>query len=194
MIAVRRGDDDAHGREHGHRRRQRDDLADGLLRCERPKRVKSGMLSDSVAQKPIIAVSDGTKTLKNAPKSWNLPGCAMIAPRPCARQTAHADEQRGHHEHERRGPVLDLAQEIHAAVDDEDVEPPEEREADPLGGGVAADEPAAIDDRRPEHARPGHSASKNVCSAWPPIQQLMPNQPHATSARMSAGTFAPKMP
>ncbi len=28
----------------------------------RPKRVKSGMLSDSVAQNPIIAVSDGTNT------------------------------------------------------------------------------------------------------------------------------------
>ena len=57
-------------------------------RCERPKRVKSGMLSDSVAQKPIIAVSDGTNTLKKAPKLVNLPGCAMIAPRPCARHTA----------------------------------------------------------------------------------------------------------
>src|SRR5829696_7668046 len=28
----------------------------------RPKRVKSGMLSESVAQNPIIAVSDGTNT------------------------------------------------------------------------------------------------------------------------------------
>ena len=32
----------------------------------RPKRVKSGMLSESVAQKPIIAVSDGTKTGQNS--------------------------------------------------------------------------------------------------------------------------------
>ena len=34
----------------------------------RPKRVKSGMFSDSVAQKPIIAVSDGTNTGRNSPK------------------------------------------------------------------------------------------------------------------------------
>ena len=32
----------------------------------RPKRVKSGMFSDSVAQKPIIAVSDGTNTGQNS--------------------------------------------------------------------------------------------------------------------------------
>ena len=34
----------------------------------RPKRVKSGMFSDSVAQKPIIAVSDGMKIGQNSPK------------------------------------------------------------------------------------------------------------------------------
>ena len=32
----------------------------------RPKRVKSGMLSESVAQKPIIAVSDGKNTGRNS--------------------------------------------------------------------------------------------------------------------------------
>ena len=36
-------------------------------RWPRPKRVKSGMLSDSVAQKPIIPVSDGMNTFQNAP-------------------------------------------------------------------------------------------------------------------------------
>ena len=35
---------------------------------------------------------------------------------------------------------------------------------------------------------------KNVCSASPPIQVWMPNQPHATRARMSAGTFDPSVP
>ena len=40
----------------------------------------------------------------------------------------------------------------------------------------------------------GESARKNVCSAWPPIQQLMPNQPQATSARISAGRFEPAVP
>ena len=35
---------------------------------------------------------------------------------------------------------------------------------------------------------------KNVCSASPPIQAWMPNQPQATSARISAGTFEPSVP
>ena len=30
--------------------------------------------------------------------------------------------------------------------------------------------------------------------ALPPIHVWMPNQPHATSARSSAGTFAPRVP
>src|SRR5213594_3442051 len=41
---------------------------------------------------------------------------------------------------------------------------------------------------------PGTTVRKNVCSASPPIQAWMPNQPHATSARISAGTFEPKVP
>jgi hypothetical protein len=40
----------------------------------------------------------------------------------------------------------------------------------------------------------GNSAAKNVWSASPPIQVWMPNQPHATSARMSAGRFEPAVP
>jgi hypothetical protein len=35
---------------------------------------------------------------------------------------------------------------------------------------------------------------KNVLSASPPIQAWMPNHPHATSARISAGTLDPKVP
>src|SRR5215831_10738728 len=54
-----------------------------------PKRVKSGMLSDSVAQKPIIAVSEGTNTGQNSPNVWNLPGCESSGPRPCAAVIAH---------------------------------------------------------------------------------------------------------
>ena len=58
--------------------------------CERPKRVKSGMLSESVAQKPIIAVSDGMKTGLKSAHVRSLPGCVTRYPRPPARQTAHA--------------------------------------------------------------------------------------------------------
>src|SRR5262247_4348032 len=41
---------------------------------------------------------------------------------------------------------------------------------------------------------PGMTVLKNVLSASPPIQAWMPNQPHATSARISAGTFDPSVP
>ena len=42
--------------------------------------------------------------------------------------------------------------------------------------------------------QPGKTAAKNVWSASPPIQVWMPNQPHATRARMSAGRFEPAVP
>ena len=35
---------------------------------------------------------------------------------------------------------------------------------------------------------------KNVFSASPPIQAWIPNHPHATTARISAGTFEPIVP
>src|SRR6267378_1721070 len=47
------------------------------------------MFNESVAQYPIIAVSDGTKTGKNSPSVWNLPGCARSGPKPLAFETAH---------------------------------------------------------------------------------------------------------
>jgi hypothetical protein len=57
-------------------------------RCERPKRVKSGMLSESVAQKPIMAVTLGTKTGQKLASVGNFPGSETTRPRPCARQMA----------------------------------------------------------------------------------------------------------
>src|SRR5262249_20852597 len=49
-------------------------------RCDRPKRVKSGMLRESVDQKPIIAVTLGTKTGQNSPNVLNLPSSRMMLP------------------------------------------------------------------------------------------------------------------
>src|SRR5512143_692219 len=40
----------------------------------------------------------------------------------------------------------------------------------------------------------GITAVKNVWSASPPIHAWIPNQPHATSARISAGRFDPAVP
>ena len=164
-------------------------------RCERPKRVKSGMLSESVAQKPTIAVTLGTNTGKNAPSVGNLPGAATMLPTPVADLAA-----RGAPPRRRAASVITstygaaqfstLPEEIHAAIDDEDVEPPERRRSEPLGREVAAER------RRAEERRPAgpEAPRRSGASACPPIQHWMPNQPHATSARMSAGTLAPKTP
>ncbi len=43
-------------------------------------------------------------------------------------------------------------------------------------------------------AHSGHAARTSAFSARPPIQVWMPNQPHATTARSSAGMFAPYTP
>lgn len=42
--------------------------------------------------------------------------------------------------------------------------------------------------------QPGITAAKNVCRASPPIHAWIPNHPHATSARISAGRFDPAVP
>src|SRR5947207_3905 len=41
---------------------------------------------------------------------------------------------------------------------------------------------------------PGITLTRNTCNAAPPIHAWMPNQPHATSARISAGRFEPNVP
>jgi len=58
------------------------------------------------------------------------------------------EQQRRHHEHVRRGPALDPPEQLHAAVDDEDVERPEGRVAEPLRRQVPAELPVA-ERRRP---------------------------------------------
>jgi hypothetical protein len=86
------------------------------------------MLSDSVAQKPIIAVSEGANTGRNSDSVLNLPGCDSSGPKPCAAFTAQTRSAQRHDQHVGRGPVLDLPQQIHAAVDDPDVDAPEDQE------------------------------------------------------------------
>ena len=55
--------------------------------CPLAKRVKLGMLSESVAQKPTIPVSEGMKILKKEPKSLNLLGWERRGPKPLAAVT-----------------------------------------------------------------------------------------------------------
>ena len=55
----------------------------------RPKRVKSGMFRESVAQKPTIAVREGTKTGRKSDSVWNFPGALKSGPTPPACRSAH---------------------------------------------------------------------------------------------------------
>ena len=47
------------------------------------------MFSESVAQKPIMPVSDGTKTFQKAPGSVSFEGESISGPKPPARSTVH---------------------------------------------------------------------------------------------------------
>ena len=94
----------------------------------RPKRVKSGMLSERVAQKPIMAVSEGTKIGQNSCQPANFPWCARIGPSPCACVSAHHTSTAVMISTNGRGPVLHLAQQVHAPVDHQDVQTPEQQE------------------------------------------------------------------
>src|SRR5579875_3825641 len=62
-------------------------------RCVRAKRVKSGMLSASVAQKPTIAVRPGQNVAQNMPSflppATNCDGAESIDPMPPALEVAH---------------------------------------------------------------------------------------------------------
>src|SRR5690348_16133779 len=46
-------------------------------------RVKSGILSDSVAQNPTMPVSEGKKKSANCEGVVNFDGCCKIGPNPC---------------------------------------------------------------------------------------------------------------
>ena len=119
----------------------------------RPKRVKSGMLSDSVAQKPIIAVSDGTNTGKNSREGVELARlreqraeAVGLATRPTTSSAPVITSTNG------AAQFSTVAQQVHAAVDDEDVQAPEQQEREPLGRRVAGE--AGAEQRRPAGDRP----------------------------------------
>src|SRR6185503_2138938 len=162
-------------------------------RWDLPNRVKSGMLSESVAQKPTIAVTLGANTFQNAPADANFVFDSKIGPSPWplayAACTAHATRiavmtstngaarfsTRRSRSIPRTTIRMLIAQKIAKLTHSVGRYPP------------IALVPSSV-------GQLGDSDRKNVWSACPPIHALMPNQPHATSARMTAGTVAPKVP
>src|SRR4026209_1196487 len=84
----------------------------------RPKRVKSGMLSESVAQYPIRAVSGGTKSGRESgaeegrqerAQRGEPAGLGEQRSEPVGALYGPDQQHGGHDEHQRRRPVLDPA-------------------------------------------------------------------------------------
>ena len=83
-----------------------------------PKRVKSGMFSDSVDQKPIMPIRDGPEELPEVAAPAEL-GRLVEQRAEAAGLAAHPDQQHERaDEDEGRRPVLEAADRLHAPVDD----------------------------------------------------------------------------
>ena len=153
------------------------------------------MLSDSVAQYPTIAVTQGTNSATN----WD-----DDAGRP-ARERASARRRMVP-----RPPTLSAAQRSSAS-------PVTMRNgADSVSSHLMLSVPARtkyrlISQKRtklvncgrpypmnrqspPSPSHPGHRMPSSALSASPPIHAWIPNHPHATTERSSDGTWAPRVP
>ncbi len=182
-------DQHAHRREHEHRRRQRHDLADDLLalaaaeprevrhveRQRRPEPDHGGQRRHEHRQERRRA--SGTSPAARAAARDRRPS---RSPRRAARPSSPARTARPSSRRAAAGPCRDTRS----------------RRSVPRRSGTTAT-PSSEWPPNPAPSRPcqpGTTLAKNVFSASPPIQAWMPNQPHATSARISAGTFDPNVP
>jgi hypothetical protein len=148
------------------------------------------MFSESVAQYPIIAVSDGQNTFMNSPWVANFDGCDRIGPNPPALTYAHHKSakpttMRNGAAHDSR-PLIDsvpcqmkcrLISQKRMKARNSPVPMPTN---DGMTFGIVA--------------TPGQRTFVSSKIALPPIQVWMPNHPQATNARSSAGRFAPSTP
>ncbi len=161
-------------------------------RWVRAKRVKSGMLSASVPQKPTIAVKAGQKLGQNcpalAPPGAKAEGAVKIGPTPPARSSAHQTSA------------------AHTAILIGAVQVSSRRTivspfcrnriwtSQKAAKAISCPAPiSSVGNGVPARLRPAITPSR-VSSASPPIQVWMPYQPQATSARASAGSRAPLVP
>ncbi len=138
------------------------------------------MLSESVAQNPTIAVRPPKKYLRKGAPSGLDAGCAIsslteacgqaqtISPTPTASSMGAASTSRC---------LMDSEPRI--TIQTFQTQKMKKPATSPL---------------LPRLAQVSDSAENIKCTAIPPNIVWMPNQPQATSARISAGTFEPTMP
>ena len=141
-------------------------------------------------QNPTTPVTQVMNVFMNSPVVAKCAGSVRIGPTAPRPRDDPDSRNGGHHQHQRRRPVLEHAHRVHAAVDDADLQRPEEQEGDRRRQREAE----RWSRRRRACRSAGQSASRNVFTASPPMNVWMPNHPHATMARSTAGTFAPFVP
>src|SRR5512135_1935564 len=144
---ARARDEDAHRGEREHRRRERDDLAQDLLPLAaaeaREVRHVEGQRRPEPDHRREGRDEDGEELCERV----ELPGLREERPEALRLPDRPDEEDERHGEDVRGGPVLDLPEEVHSAVDDEDVQAPEEEKREPLGRRVSRE--AGAEERRP---------------------------------------------
>ncbi len=149
------------------------------------------MFSESVAQNPTIAVRLGANTLRSCP-SGIFDGCDSIGPNPPALAYAQPSSTR---------PITMRNGAAHVSRNLIDSVPfrmkwrlMAQKTAKPRSSPgwmpITPLNAAEVSGASTE----GRSATRSCQSACPPSHVWMPNHPQATSARSTAGTFAPVTP
>mmetsp|Transcript_3217 Transcript_3217/g.13041 ORF Transcript_3217/g.13041 Transcript_3217/m.13041 type:complete len:376 (+) Transcript_3217:329-1456(+) len=170
-------------------------------RCECAKRVKSGMLSERVAQKLMLAVSAGQKTPQKPLVAYVAEPAATVfvaasaAPRPPAAVHAHTSNEPTSAMSTgavRRSiqRMLSTPRTIMATCSAQNAAKPAASATVMPSAATGADSAAAKLEAPVARAAMTPSAP----SASPPSQVWMPNHPVATAARRRLGTLAPLMP
>src|SRR5262245_56212141 len=150
------------------------------------------MLSDSVAQKLTLAVSAGKKKVQNCPAlgclAANCDVCESIGPKPPAFMYAQA---RSNSPNAISSGALMLSSK---PIDSKPrqtttiLSSQNARKQTSCGTLIPSIGNGAADFQEGSHT------PSSVYRAMPPIHVWIPNQPQATKARISAGTFAPRIP
>ena len=134
-----RGNHNAHGREHCHSSWQRDDLAESLF----PLAVtKASEIRHIQTQRRPESNHSGKRNNEGWPKLTEGMKCALLSEQiteSVRSPNCPPEQQRSHNKYKRRRPVLDSSEQIHAAINNVDVQTPEKQKRNPFSGRMTAD-------------------------------------------------------
>src|SRR5450759_3818455 len=144
---ARARDENAHGREREHRRGKRHDLAHDLLFLAPPEAREVGHVERQRGPEADHCRERRDEDGEELRERAELPGLSEEGPDALRLPDGPHEKDERDDEDVRRRPVLDLAEEVHAPVDHENVQAPEEQEREPLRRRVARE--AGDEERRP---------------------------------------------